>query len=112
MLYQENFLLPPASDWSCYVEFAAVYLELRRFAPSFLPRCFPSLDDPLAVEAVLAQDVDADALFQATRPPGAIDPADRCEIDHVADSAAETDTPLRPLVRNAARNPCQRSAAR
>ena len=91
VLAQENFLLPPAGDWSCYVEFAALYLELRYFSPSFLPRYFPSLDDAKAVEAVLGQDVEADCLFQATRPSGAIYLADRCEIDHVADSASEPD---------------------
>ena len=41
VLGQEEMLLPPRSDESIYVEFAATYLELRRFAPSFLPRYFP-----------------------------------------------------------------------
>ena len=42
VLYQENFLLPPASDWSRYVEFAAVYLELRCSAQVSCRAVFPA----------------------------------------------------------------------
>jgi hypothetical protein len=89
VLQQEDLLLPPRSDESIYAEFAAVHLELRRFAPSFLPRYFPALDDLAAVDAVLAQDVDAETLYRATRPQGVPRPVDRCDIDHLVDGPEE-----------------------
>ncbi len=33
VLRQEDYLLPPKDDRTVYVEFAAVYLELRYFVP-------------------------------------------------------------------------------
>jgi hypothetical protein len=76
VLAQERFLLPPVTDEAVYREFAAVYLELRQFAPSFVARFFPGLDNRPAIDALLAEDVDAQALYQATRPAGAPDPED------------------------------------
>jgi len=76
VLAQERMLLPPVGDTATYVEFAAVYLELRQFAPSFVARYFPSLEDLPAIDALLAEDVDAAGLYQATRPQGAPDPED------------------------------------
>src|SRR5206468_3393973 len=70
VLRQEHFLLPPGDDATTYEEFAALYLELRHFAPDKLPRYFPDLD-AAAAERVLAEDVDAEALLRATRLPGA-----------------------------------------
>jgi hypothetical protein len=81
VLRQERFLLPPGGvNADCgeafaeYEEFAALYLELRHFAPQELPAYFPSLLRHDEVDAVLAQDVDAAGLFAACRPPGAPDP--------------------------------------
>ncbi len=68
VLGQEDLLLPPPSDESTYVEFAATYLELRYFAGSFLPRYFPGLEKLEAVDEVIRQDVDAESLFEAARP--------------------------------------------
>lgn len=76
VLGQERFLLPPTHDAAVYTEFAAVYLELRHFAPSFLTRYFPGLDDLAAIDALLAEDLDAAALCRATRPQGSPDPDD------------------------------------
>jgi hypothetical protein len=76
VLGQERMLLPPVSDTAVYVEFAAVYLELRYFAPSFVARYFPSLENLEAIDALLSEDLDAGALYQATRPQGAPDPSD------------------------------------
>ena len=53
VLRQEDFLLPPRDPRMVYREFAAVYLELRHFAPSLLPVYFPSLEDPEAIDEVL-----------------------------------------------------------
>jgi hypothetical protein len=93
VLGQEDLLLPPQSDESTYVEFVATYLELRRFAPSFLPRYFPGLDDLDAVDELIGRDVDADRLFQATRPQGAADPIDSCELDPWAGLSTEQQFP-------------------
>jgi hypothetical protein len=71
VLRQDNHLLPPYGDRTTYVEFAALYLELRLFAPRTLTRFFPTLDDLEQVDAVLGQDVDAQAVLAATRPAGA-----------------------------------------
>jgi hypothetical protein len=74
VLLQENYLLPPRDDRTTYVEFAAVFLELRFFAGFLLPHYFPSLLRLEEIDVLLAEDVDAGALFAATRPPGAPDP--------------------------------------
>ena len=71
VLGQEEMLLPPETEASAYVEFAATYLELRYFAPSFVPRYFPGLESLAVVDAVVAEDVDAGALFCAAQPRGA-----------------------------------------
>ncbi|MGA2034532.1 MAG: hypothetical protein ABSG68_19980, partial [Thermoguttaceae bacterium] len=98
VLRQENLLLPPADDQTVYVEFAAVYLELKHFSPSLLSSYFPACstikgDSPIfaaitsdrpakigtvpasepweAADRVLGQDVDAGQLLGDTRPHGA-----------------------------------------
>jgi hypothetical protein len=74
VLQQERYLLPPGDAATAYEEFAAVYLELRYFAPHELPLYFPACSRWETIDAVLAQDVDASGLFAATRLPGAPDP--------------------------------------
>src|SRR5438552_9313532 len=74
VLRQEKFLLPPRDDRTIYEEFAAVFLELRYFAPALLPLYFPGVDESERVEQVLADDVDGPALFAATRPGSAPEP--------------------------------------
>ena len=56
------------SIWSC------------SFAPRLLPRYFSALDDFGPIDQMLAEDVDAGALFQATRLAGDPDP-ETLEID-------------------------------
>src|SRR5262249_37341524 len=51
-----------------------VYLELRSFDPALLPHYFPSLDNLDAIDALLAADVAAAELFEATRLASAPDP--------------------------------------
>ncbi len=74
VLRSEELLLPPLVDVNVYVEFAAVFLELRWFEPQLLPRYFPSVVQWEHIEQVLAQDVDAQELFQRSRLPGAPEP--------------------------------------
>ncbi|GMV44535.1 MAG: hypothetical protein AMXMBFR64_62510 [Myxococcales bacterium] len=71
VLRQEQRVLPPGGDAAVYREFAALFLELRAFAPHLVDHTFPILERPAAVEALLALDVDAEALLEATRPVGA-----------------------------------------
>lgn len=76
VLREEHFLLPPRDDRAVYVEFAAVYLEMKHFAASLLPRYFPAIESPQSIEAVLEEDLDANGLYRATRPAGAPEPQD------------------------------------
>jgi hypothetical protein len=71
---QENFLLPPGDQRTVYEELVSLYLELRFFASHLLPEYFPSVVSFEKLDRVLAQDVAAEALFEATRLPGADDP--------------------------------------
>ncbi len=71
VLRQEKALLPPADDRTTYVEFAAAYLELRCFDPEHLPDFFPTLAHRPDIDGLLAEDVDAAALFRGTRLQGA-----------------------------------------
>jgi hypothetical protein len=77
VLRQEDFLLPPRDDVHTYQEFAAVYLELKYFAPSLLESYFPAIESPESVERILALDLDAQSLFRETRLEGAPMPVDR-----------------------------------
>lgn len=74
VLGQEKLLLAPHDDREVYKEFAAVYLELRHFLPPALPLYFPSVAGRKDVEELLARDVDAPAVLERTRLPGARDP--------------------------------------
>lgn len=76
VLVHDGFLLPPADERELYIEFAAVYLELRYFAAGLVLRYFPAVERLEAVDAVLAEDIDAHELFTATRPEGAALPVD------------------------------------
>lgn len=74
VLYEEYYLPPSADESEVYIEFTAVFLELRFFAGSLVPIYFPALGDPDAVEKLLARDFDPRELFHRTRLPGAADP--------------------------------------
>lgn len=90
VLRQEDLLLPPADDVAVYLEFAAVYLELRFFAASLAPRYFPALGDRQRINDVLAEDLDAEGLWVATRLPGAPNPGQPAD-DTEAELPEETD---------------------
>ena len=79
VLQQESYLLPPADEASVYVEFAAVYLELRYFRPNLRATYFPAIADFAEIDRLLAEDIDADAIFARTRLPGAPDPVVRTD---------------------------------
>lgn len=75
VLTQENYLFPDADDRAVYTEFAAVYLSQRRFLPALPAAYFPAIHDLAKVDQLLAGDVDAQAIFERTRLPGAPTPA-------------------------------------
>ena len=82
VLDQEKFLTPSgaeANETDVYIEFAAVYLELRYFAANLLPIYFPGLSDRAKIDALLASDVDAETLFEQTRLTGAPQPVFRTD---------------------------------
>src|SRR5581483_7360829 len=58
VLRQEDYLLPPKSDLSTYIEFAAVYWELRYFADHLLASYFPQLDQLERIDDTLLADLD------------------------------------------------------
>lgn len=98
VLQRENMLLPPRSDLLTYVEFVAVFLELRYFAAEQLPWWFPAIRDPDVVAAMLARDVDHEAVYAATRLAGAVDRAAIVRIeDEKQNDAATTALPTDPL---------------
>jgi hypothetical protein len=79
VLRQEHLLQPDADEQAVYIEFVAVYLELRHFAANLVPVWFPSLPDAAHIDRLIAHDIDATALFHRTRLPGAPDPVVRTD---------------------------------
>ena len=63
VLRQEAMLSDPDNLRHVYAEFAAVFHELRAFAPDLLPLYFPSLTDVDDVVETLRDDVDAAMLL-------------------------------------------------
>jgi hypothetical protein len=74
VLEQERYLLPPGDETTIYVEFAALYLELRCFRPHLASVFFPSIENQAEVDAILEADVDAAAVLAETRLDGAPGP--------------------------------------
>jgi hypothetical protein len=86
VLAQERILLRPDDERHVYAEFVAVYVGLRTFAPDQLEFFFPLLTDQARIDALVAEDVDAAALLQRTRLPGAADPVcTTAEANHAAE---------------------------
>ena len=102
VLERDGWLTSPLDDAETYEEFAAVYLELKQFAPELLPTYFPGIDDAERVESVFAQDVDGPRLFAAVRPEAIADPAPHPVVDSLkaVRTGPETDdVPARSEVR-------------
>lgn len=83
VMAKDEYLFAGASDAEAYIEFAALYLELRSFAPQQLMQFFPAIRDWEAIAALVGRDVvDAEALERRCRtllpadfqePPSAVD---------------------------------------
>ena len=93
VLKRENFIPADSSPAHVFVEFAAVYCEIRYFAPHCLGSYFPSFSDFKAVDRLLKQDVEIEQLFHSTRLDGSPDP----EIPNRDEVADETDEELESL---------------
>jgi hypothetical protein len=79
VLTQDGHLAPDADGRQAFVEFVAYYLELRFFAWNLIPAYFPSLPPTAHVDALLADELDAEAVFRRTRLPGAPDPTPKTD---------------------------------
>ena len=69
VLRQEDLLLTKHDEAQTYIEFVALYLELKHFAPHVLERTFPTLHDSADVDATIGDDVDVEAVLRLSRPP-------------------------------------------
>ncbi len=67
VLLKEELLFPEPSDLETYIEFAAVYLELRYFAEHNLKRYFPAIRDWAEVDRIISQDVYHSQMFDSMR---------------------------------------------
>jgi hypothetical protein len=67
VLLKDDCLFPSPSDDEVYVEFAAVYLELRYFAERELSLYFPAVRDWDAIDRLVSRDIDHSRLFEQTR---------------------------------------------
>jgi hypothetical protein len=74
ILRHDEHLLPPYDARTAFEEFAALYLELRHFAPALLRVTFPGIDDLDAVDELLGEDLDAGPLVTEGRPAGVVLP--------------------------------------
>ncbi len=70
-LRDDDRLFARADDREAYVEFAALYLELRHFAPRLLAVTFPGLLDDGRIDAILAKDAAAEQILDRSFPEGA-----------------------------------------
>ncbi|MBV9124853.1 MAG: hypothetical protein JO112_15975, partial [Planctomycetes bacterium] len=77
VLDQDHYLFPHADEQAVYIEFAAVFLEMHYFEANLLPVYFPGILDFERIYHLVAQDLDAEALFNQTRLSGAPTPANR-----------------------------------
>ncbi|MFM2096245.1 MAG: hypothetical protein RIS70_3369, partial [Planctomycetota bacterium] len=77
VLHRDAMLLAPDDDAETYAEFLAEYLEYRSFSESDLPLYFPAIRDWDSIDRMARRDVDADAIYEATRLPGAPPVIDR-----------------------------------
>lgn len=93
VLRRENFVPADASASHVYIEFAALYAELKYFAPHCLGSYFPSFEDYRRVDELLARDISVADLIEATRLSGL--PAAVTDIDAVR--LDETDEELDSL---------------
>ncbi len=69
VLLQDDRLFADSSDADVYVEFVASYLEMSFFAPETLRCFFPGIRDTQAVNAIIRQDIDYNAVYARVHVP-------------------------------------------
>jgi len=70
VLLHDDRLFPGSGDIDVYVEFVATYLEMSYFAPQSLSCHFPGVRDWQAINAIVRQDIDYQAVFERLRVRG------------------------------------------
>lgn len=95
VLVKDDLLPPVHNDLDAYVEFLALSLELKHFAPTERPFYFPAIRDWPAVDALAFRDVAHLALYRRTRPEGAPEYLEPLSDDpDELNNAAETVDPV------------------
>ncbi len=100
ILRHDDLVMPPGDDREVYVEFAALYLELKHFAPSLLLTTFPGVADHDRVRQALSQDIDVVPLLERGRPASVVSPSSTRELQKTSmpsfsAPAAFSDTPAK-----------------
>ncbi len=95
VLESEELLAPGSADSEVYRTFAAVYLDFDYFSERNAAAYFPSLPDADEVRTILAEDVDAEAIFASSKPEGALGPEHRRSPEEVWGEAPAA-APLEP----------------
>ena len=75
VLVKDDHLFPSCGDFETYVEFTAVYLELKYFAAHELACYFPAVRDWQEIDRLVSQDVDHQRLFRRFQIPDDVAPA-------------------------------------
>ena len=96
VLLKEGYLFQSPSDLDTYVEFAAVYLELRYFAPQELRWYFPTIDDWHAIDQIVSQDIDHRQLIKRLRARDENAFTDEASSNEPGASARKSRTPPKP----------------
>lgn len=103
VLREDDLLLPPYDDATTFIEFAAVWLELRSFHPERLDVTFPGLSDPETVAIQIERDVAAEELFRSTQLRGLpVDPPPQAIRQAVGLDALRVGEPIRDATWNPA----------
>ncbi len=92
VLLKENYLFRPPTDVETYIEFMALALEFKYFAPSKLPLYFPAIRDWQPIEALFQQDLDHQALYERLKLSDSIDPEDAAQNETPSFHAASAST--------------------
>ncbi|MHC4876335.1 MAG: hypothetical protein ACYTGL_07540 [Planctomycetota bacterium] len=72
VLRREHFVPPDAPASQVFIEFAALFCELKHFLPHCLGSYFPSFEDPSIVEELLERDISITELLESTRLDGLV----------------------------------------
>ncbi len=96
VLVKDDLLPPVHNDLDAYVEFLALSLELKHFAPTERPFYFPAIRDWPAVDALAFRDVSHVALYRRTRPAGAPEVLE--PLSDIPDDQADWGDAVEPMI--------------